>query len=158
MKNLKKRGLEFLSWVLLIALSVALGTFTFIWMKDFSGGAIDQAVKVVYNTEECYSISVKMDSICQDLAVIKLNLTNNNKRDINRLVFRLYDIYGNPETRELNITIKPDEQAELKVIKQGTIEKFEVVPVTFKNELEAKKTEIHCRTSIAQKEKIEFCP
>ena len=143
-KKLNKKGLEFLSWVLLIAFSVAIGTFVFIWMRGFAEKEMGQITKVVYDTQECSSVSVRTDTICQDLAVIKLNITNNNKRDVNRLIFRLYDLYGNPETRDINITLKPDEQQYVRVIKQGTTKKLEIIPSTFRDELQSKKTEIIC--------------
>ncbi|MDP2750645.1 MAG: hypothetical protein Q8O89_07480 [Nanoarchaeota archaeon] len=152
-----KKGMEAISWVLFLALGVALSTFAFLWIRGFTISSSDKLVQVAYDTEECLSVSVSIDSICQDLSVVKLNLTNNNKRDVNKLLLRTYDLYGNPENREILLTLKPDEQTTLNTMKQGTLSKLEIIPVTYRNELEKKKVEIICRINIAQRESIAIC-
>lgn len=64
----------------------------------------------------------------------------------------MIDIYGNPQPRVLNTTIRPQEKQEIKLVKQGIVKKIEVIPSTHSGS-----RSILCINKKISSEKIPIC-
>jgi len=154
MENLGKKGVSiWISWVLILALMGILATITIAWLNDFTLSSTTR-IKQVYDTAECNYVSVSIDYVCQNTQTLNMNVTNLKNIDIDKLIFRIYDIYGNPDVKEVDTLIRhgSSNTEKLEIIKQGVTDRIEVVPITIKD-----KKEVICEKRQVSVETISFC-
>lgn len=137
----KKGDSQWLSWVLLTAFMVALGVMMQNFMTGFTEDTTQSIKERVYNSEECDSVAISIDSVCQNTQSLYINLTNRRDIAISKVMFRMYDIYNGPTWLESNVTIDLgiDDTQEVIALRQGDFKKvsrLEVVPVVFKDNFE----------------------
>ena len=147
----KKGFAAYISWVLLISFAAALSVFMFSWISatmETSTSQIEQRSDI----SMCDDVSFNVDEVCQNTQTLNMNVTNDNLLEINSLNFRFFDIYDTAETRALNITIRSQDSQELQVLKQGTLQQAEIIPVLFRgNKI------ITCTKSLITLENIKVC-
>lgn len=135
MNKLNKKGISiWISWVLIIAFMAILAVFMFNWTSSFTTSQTDR-LKEVYNSVDCNFVTISIDGICQNTQILNMNVTNRKNIDVDMLIFRIYDIYGNPEAKEIEKFIRHGKTntETVKVIKQGITSITEVVPVVIKD-------------------------
>jgi hypothetical protein len=154
MKSIQKRGVSlWISWVLIIALMAILAVIVIGWMNDFTISSTDR-IKQVYDTTECNYVSVSIDSVCQNTQTLNMNVTNLKIIDVDKIIFRIYDIYGNPDVKEVDTLIRhgSSNTEKLEIIKQGVTDRLEAVPVIIQE-----KRKVICEKRQVSVESISFC-
>jgi len=154
MHLLGKKGISiWISWVLIIAFMAILAVFMFSWTTSFADTHTGR-LKEVYNTVDCNFVTVSIDSICQNTQTLNMNITNRKNIDVDKLIYRIYDIYGNPEAKEVDVFIRHGKAntEKVTVIKQGVTSVIEVIPVIIKDE-----NKIICEDREIKANNIRFC-
>ncbi|MBI2580277.1 hypothetical protein HYV85_00535 [Candidatus Woesearchaeota archaeon] len=141
-----------ISWVLLVALSVMIGSMVLQWSKG-------QATKTVEDITEkgeiltlCQETGVAINSYCQNTQTLNINVTNNNNRKVDSLLVRGFDIYGNPDGGSRNISLEPEKTKAVVIVKQGVLKRAEVMPVIISG-----KKSVVCQSRKVALEDIGFC-
>ena len=147
-----KRGLMWISWILIVAFTITLGTFVAKWMTDFTKDQTSEFQDRTMNPSFCQDTGVSLDEICQNPQTLNIKITNRKELKVNKLLFRVFDIYGNPATREKNVSMSPGDVERLVILKQGTTEKVEIIPFTNKN-----LNDIMCPESSVTALNISYC-
>ena len=97
-----------------------------------------------------------LDFVCQSLVdtqILYINVTNTNNVVVNKIIFRFFDLHDiNIEVKEKEFKLRPGKSEQLKLLKQGTLKRVEVIPVTFKEDFE-----IVCREKMAFTDIINEC-
>ncbi|MBI2133755.1 hypothetical protein HYU11_03680 [Candidatus Woesearchaeota archaeon] len=127
----KSAASQWLSWVLLVGLAAVLGIFMLNWIRDTASTHTEDLKLRAERATLCTNIGVRIDGLCQNTQTLNMNVSNNNDAGIKSILVLMIDIYGDPQLRETNITILPEESKELKIVKQGIVQKIEVVPSTY---------------------------
>lgn len=126
----------YLSYILLTALAMLLGSIVLVWMTSYVKESGSEVKNVVYNYEKCDSISASIDNACSDNQYIYLNITNRNNLRINAFIITIFDNKGLPTVIEQNVTIKPEKQKELKIEANiSNASSTQAVPVMYKDNL-----------------------
>ena len=135
-----KRVDMWLSWVLLVAFSVVLGTLTSIWLQGVAKDTTEKAEDNVEVSDVCDSIAVSIDFVCQYAASPKdlnMNITNRKDLKIDKFMARLYNGSDFKSTTNINVALKPQAQKNITVnTSSTTIDYVELVPIrvnTLKN-------------------------
>ncbi len=151
LKN-KKAMAEWISWVLVIGLGVLLSIVVYYWMVERTNVSTEQMQTVVYDSSECSSVGINIDAVCQDTQVLYINLSNTDNLAVNALFFRMLTIFGDVSSKEINVTIKSGRTEALAVIKEGTLKKLDVLPVTM-----AGQKRVVCSARAISTESIRYC-
>lgn len=148
-----KRGVSaWISWVLLIAFSVMVGTMVLQWTRGHTTETVDDLVAKGDILTRCQETGISVDSYCQKTQTLNINVTNNNNRKVDALIVRGFDIYNNPHGGEKNISLDPQKTKSVEVVKQGVLSRAEVMPVVFMG-----KKRVVCQSRKVALESIEFC-
>ena len=125
----KKAEAIWLSWVLLLAFVVALSAFMFGWSTE-RNELFASELRVMADTAECDSIGIRVDDICQNPQSLNMNVSNRDSIAVSQLAMNVYDVYmENPLSREVDVSIRPAESENVRVLKQSTTQEVEIVPV-----------------------------
>ena len=146
----KKAIAIWLSWVLLMAFMVALSAFMYNWITTYTESSAEE-IEITDMEESCSSVAIEVSG-CQEAETLNIELSNKGNLRIDQVVFRLYDIYNNIESKEKEIKVKAGKTKEIKLLKQGTIQMLESIPVLVKDN---KKT--LCRDKMYTLENITIC-
>ncbi len=148
-----KKGVSvWISWVLLIALSVILGTFVLQWSKSHTIETVEDLTEKGEILTLCQETGVAINSYCQNTQTLNINVTNNNNRKVDSLLVRGFDIYNNPDGGERNISLEPEKTKTVVIVKQGVLKQAEVMPVIL-----ISKKKVVCQSRKVLLDKIEFC-
>ncbi len=137
---------------MLVSLGVILGFFVLNWARGMTEERGVELTERADYSALCSSIGARIDSVCQNTQTLNMNITNNNNLDIDSIMVGMIDIYGSPQLRELNTTIKPGEKKEIKVVKQGIIQKMDFSPATF-----SRNKRIVCQNKRVSIESVPIC-
>ena len=148
----KKSMAAWISWVMLVGLSVVIGMFVLNWSRELVTKHGEDLKERADYAALCENMDIRIDSICQNTQTLNMNVSNNNNLKVESVIVRMIDIYGSPQLRETNIIIKPEEKKELKIVKQGIVQKVEVVPAAFSGS-----KRIVCQNKKVALEKIPIC-
>ncbi|GEM_PF-3460569 len=148
----KKAVAAWISWVLLVGLSVVIAMFVLNWARGLVTQHGEDIKERADYSALCENLDIRLESICQNTQTLNMNVSNNNNLKVESILVRMVDIYGTPQLRETNTTIKPEEKKELKIVKQGVLQKIEVIPATFSGS-----KRIVCQNKKVTSEKIPIC-
>ena len=142
-----KKGIEvWISWVLLMGFVATLSLLMYDFIKDYTQETVDELRGRVYDTEECNSVAISIDSVCKQTATspIYLNITVTNRLNINidQLMFRTFD----SSDRFLNISrlnistatvaLRPQQSKKITMnISSDDINTVQVIPAVFREDL-----------------------
>ena len=130
MRQLKKRGVSvWVSWVLLLAFMVILSAFMYNWIYGYTEESTEEMKKRVENTETCESLAMTVDNVCQDSQILYINITNRGNINLNQIIFRLYDFEEMVTTSKKNITVRPNAEEEVRVLKSIVVNELDAIPV-----------------------------
>ncbi|MBI5398378.1 hypothetical protein HZB03_02840 [Candidatus Woesearchaeota archaeon] len=135
----KRAASVWIAYVLLMAFVVSLSAVMFSFMTDYTRSATKDIKKTVFNTEECHSVSLSVESACFASQVLNITVQNRNYLRIDKLDFRLYDLAKKPRALNItNITINPNRKKTITVnTGMSQLGFVEVVPVILKQAPEA---------------------
>jgi hypothetical protein len=118
-----------ISWVLLVAFSVMVGTMVLQWSKSNATQTVDDITEQGEILTLCQETGISITSSCQNTQTLNMNITNNNNRKVDALLIRGFDIYDMPHGGQRNLSIDPEETVEFSIVKQGVLKRAEVVPI-----------------------------
>ncbi len=148
---MSKRGVAiWLSWVLLIAFMVLLSTFMYNWITGYTESSAER-IKTTYAEESCSRTAIEIAG-CQKAEILNITISNKGNLRVDQVIFRLYDLYDNIESKEKDILVKAGKTKELELLKQGVIQRLESIPVLIKD---GKRTV--CRDKMHTLENITSC-
>ncbi|MBI4438402.1 hypothetical protein HY640_00555 [Candidatus Woesearchaeota archaeon] len=128
-KGLGRRAVApWVSYVLLVGLSVVLGVIVLNWSRGFASSQGSDLKDRAEASAACENLGVRLDKICQNTQTLNMNVTNNNNRRLDGLSVLMVDIYDAPQLRDVNVIVKPEEKAFVRVVKQGIVKRVEVTP------------------------------
>ena len=123
---MKKRGVSiYISWILLMSFVIIISVIMFNFMKGFAEGHAENIKERAISSIECDSVAVTIDNACQNTQNLYINITNRGDIKVNRLLFRLYDLYYEPQTDEKNISLLVGRynSKEIQLVKRGSVKK-----------------------------------
>ena len=107
-----KRGVSaIISWVLIVAFVISLGTIVSRFMIDFTKEQTKEAKKIVFDSDECRSIAISIDTACHDTSeeVINLTISNRNFVKVEKILYKVLTENNRPGVSgELEFPINPD--------------------------------------------------
>ncbi len=131
MNKANKRGVSlYISWILLMLLAIGLSAMMYSWYNSRTSSSVERLTKES-TKEVCNSVGISIKNICQNTQSLTINISNSLDIRVNQLIFNLIDLYDEPETKKLNITIYPGETEKVEILKQGTMKQVEITPVIF---------------------------
>ncbi len=148
----KKGVSEWLSWVLLVALAVIIGTFVLQWSRSNATKTVEDLTEKGEILTFCQETGIAVNGYCQDTQTLNINVTNNNNRKVDALMLRGFDIYNNPQGGQKNISLDPEKAMNVVIVKQGVLKRAEIMPVI----IVGKKRAI-CQSRKVTVEGIPFC-
>lgn len=148
-----KRGISvWLSWVLLVALSVIIGSAVLQWSRSHATETVEDITAKGDVLVLCQETGIGVLSYCQNTQTLNINVTNNNNRKVDSLLVRGFDIYGNPDGGSRNISLEPEKTKAVVIVKQGVLKRAEVMPVIISG-----KKSVVCQSRKVALEDIGFC-
>ncbi|MCP3681917.1 MAG: hypothetical protein GY861_04430 [bacterium] len=151
LKN-KKGVSQWISWVLLMGLAIALGTGFYYWMQNYTEESTAETILRADYAILCEDAGVSITNVCQNTQTLNMNLTNSNNLRVKGLVFRIFDIYDMPQTVEWNETIDPQETKNVVIVKQGISNQLELIPIIYSG-----KNRLICTNRKTTVENVLFC-
>jgi archaellum component FlaF (FlaF/FlaG flagellin family) len=154
---MNKRGISvWVSWILLVAFIITISALMFSWITSFTEQKSSELRERVNDISECSSVSINIDSVCQDVSTshfIYVNISNNGNIAVDKFIFRTVDLHESiVESKEKLFELRPGESERVKLLKQGTIKYFEAIPLVFKDDYE-----ILCSDRMASNDIIGEC-
>lgn len=116
-----------LSWILIIAFSVGLGAFMFKWMTGFTQSSTNQITSRVEQSD-CTQIGVSIYDACQTVEELRLSLVNKKSLNVDQILVNYVDIYDNPGTKTINVSLRVNKPEKISLLKQGILKQFEIIP------------------------------
>ena len=151
--NRNKKGVEvWISWVMLIAFSVLIGSIVLQFTRSHTTSTVDDLTEKGEILTLCQETGLAVNSYCQKTQTLNMNVTNNNNRKVEALMVRGFDIYNNPQGGERNISLAPDKTKSVSVVKQGVLKRAEVMPM-----IVVGKKRVVCQSRKITLEPIDFC-
>lgn len=153
MKGYGKKGIEvWLSWVLLVAFSVLIGSLVLQFSRSHTTQTVNDLTEKGEILTLCQQTGVAVNSYCQKTQTLNINVTNNNNRKVDALLVSGFDIYGKPQSGERNISLQPEKSRSVSIVKQGVLKKAEVMPVIIVG-----KKRVVCQSRKITLEPVDFC-
>lgn len=152
LKNNKGGVAEWLSWVLLVALAVIIGTFVLQWTRGHTTETVEDLTEKGEILAFCQETGLAVLGYCQDTQTLNINVTNNNNRKVDAVIVRGFDIYNQPQGGQKNISLDPEKARNVVVVKQGVLTRAEVIPI-----IVVGKKRVVCQSRKVAIEGIAFC-
>ena len=151
--NHGRKGISvWISWVLLVAFSVLIGSIVLNFTRSHTTATVDDITEKGEILTLCQETGVAVNSFCQKTQTLNMNVTNNNNRKVEALMVRGFDIYGNPHGGERNASLEPEKTKSISVVKQGVLKRAEVMPMIIVG-----KKRVVCQSRKITLEPIDFC-
>ena len=109
-------------------LIISLSAIMYNWYNQRAERSAD-ILKEQSTEDVCDKVGILIENICQNTQTLNINISNSRDIKVNQLIFGLIDIYKDPETKKVNVTIYPGETEQIEIIKQGTLYQVDVIPV-----------------------------
>ena len=150
MINQKRAQNQYLSWILIFGMVVALSFLLYNW-------SIEQATERTEELETrtdplvCSELGISIDGSCQDFKSIKLNITNSNNVEVIGFILRTVGLYPEDDdylqSKVIYDKIKSDNTKKFTILKKGSVSQITVVPIAKRN-----KKNIYCEEKAVIKE------
>lgn len=129
-----KKGIEvWISWVVLVAFVIFLGTMVFYWMRDFSADRITDLQDRLDVREKCDLVGIELSEvISKNAQTLNMKVTNRDYLAINQVVFSLYGDKSSFIMANIsNITLKPNSSKTIDISQNSSIPtvRISAVPV-----------------------------
>jgi len=154
LKTNKKADSQYISWILLLGLTIMLSYLLYNWSLKQAEQA-SQEIEKSADPLVCEELGFSIDGICQNIKTLNFNVTNSNNVEITGFIIKTTGLY--PEDRDylysaiVNVKVSPGDTEKLSVLKKSTLSQVEITPFTTKN-----KKDIYCEGQSIKKEKKEL--
>lgn len=118
-----------ISWVILLAFTVMVGTMVLQWSRGSATTTVEDMAEKGDILTFCQETGVSVNGYCQKTQTLNMNVTNNNNRKVDALMVRGFDIYNSPQGAQKNVSIDPGKAKSVSIIKQGVLKEAEVMPM-----------------------------
>ena len=150
--SIGKKAMEiWISWLLIIALTVSLGAVVYSWVRSYSTSTSED-IELRNQEASCDSVAIVLTNACQTTTRLYVDVENKKDLKIQGILFSFIDIYGNSDNREINRTLNVGQTLRFDIIKQGTIKKIEAVPI-----IKVGSAIVYCTSSQTSLEDIRYC-
>jgi hypothetical protein len=148
----KKAVSIWISWILIIAFTVAISTFMYSWIVGTTEQATE-SFKYVYDSAECDNVAVYIEA-CRQAQDLYINITNKMLLGVDGLIFRVHYSDFSSNTTELNVKLSPGEQKDYFIGYDNTknITSLEAVPV-----IQTGNFRIICSARLARLDSVGLC-
>jgi FlaG/FlaF family flagellin (archaellin) len=125
----RKAVSPWIAWVLLVAFAIMLSALMYNFMVDFTETSTEDIKKIVYNTDECRTVSISIESACFAAQDLNITLQNRNYIRIDSMDFRYYDGRVPLDINQTNITMNPNRVKTVSIATgQSSVTRVEVIP------------------------------
>lgn len=133
----KRAVSPYISWVLLMAFAVVLSALMYSFMVDYTNDSVSDIKRVVYNADECRSVSLVISSSCFSAQILNITLENNNYARIDTMDFRLFNGRVPIHMNQTNISMNPNRVKAIE-LKTGAsaVTMVEVIPHIMKEDMD----------------------
>ncbi len=138
MNRMNKRGVDiWVSWVLITAFAVVLGTMMYYWMTSYTQGTTTDMTNRVSTEQGCDAVAISIDSACKNAQHLYINLTNRKDRTVDNIIVRAFNTTTSDlAVNETNLTLRPGKTKEINVtVSISNTNYVEVVPGSIDGEL-----------------------
>ena len=134
----KRAASVWIAYVLLVAFVVSLSAIMFSFMTDYTRSSTKNIKKTVFNTDECRSVALSIESVCFSSQVLNITVKNRNYLRIDEVDVRLYDSKNKPLGLNItNVSLNPNRE---KIISINTgfssLGFVEVIPRVIKEDVD----------------------
>jgi hypothetical protein len=147
----KKSESQYISWILLLGMTIVLSYFLYNWSLKQA----EQTTQQLEKTSDplvCEELGFSLNGICQDSRVLKLNITNTNNIEITGFIIKATGLYPEDDnylySKTIRYKLSPGDSEIIKVMKKMTVSQIEITPYATKN-----KKDIYCEAQSVKKEK-----
>ena len=148
----KKAQAIWISWVILGAFAVALGIIVGTQMIQMSEKSSEEIKNYVYDTQECQSVGINIQNICQNPEALNIELANIRNIKLQEVLLRIFDGSGDAETKNIAFSLEPGKEKTLSVGKSRIADRVEILPV-----INIDGSSIICRERTAEQNYIQDC-
>ncbi|MFH1133791.1 MAG: hypothetical protein V1735_04820 [Nanoarchaeota archaeon] len=145
-----KGASQWISWILLLFLGVILSVFMYSWISDYVQSKNQQLIQLT-DTEDCEATGLSAVA-CQNTQTLYINATNIESLPIHHILCRIFDIYYEVESKNLNLSVKPGQTVSAKLLKSSMTKQLELIPVLRKDN-----SEIVCRKRMVTLTNVTVC-
>jgi hypothetical protein len=154
LKNNKKSESQYISWILLLGMTIVLSYFLFNW----SLSQAKQTTETIEKTADplvCEELGFSLDGICQDSKTLIFNVTNSNNVEITGFLIKATGLYPEDNnylsSKKIQFIVSPGDTEKIKMMKKMTLSQVEITPFTTKNN-----KDIYCEGVSVKKEMREL--
>lgn len=123
-----------ISWVIIIGLVVVIAALVGKTIIDTTKEASEGLGDYLQDTQECKLAGISIKDSCQLPQVLNIEVENTETVEITGLLFRFFDVTGDAETKNINISIRPEETKDLEVPKSRMAVTTEIIPIIWTEE------------------------
>jgi len=148
----KKAISIWISFILLVALTIAVSVFMYGWITRAIETATE-SFKYVYDRSECDNVAIMIES-CSQAQTLYTNVTNKLLLAVDGLLFRVHYSDLSSNTTNVSVKLNPYEQEDFTIEYDSskTLAALEVIPV-----IQTEDFRIICRSRLARLESINSC-
>lgn len=148
----KKAVSIWISWILVIAFTIAISTFMYAWIVGTTETATEQ-FKYIYDRAECDNIAIQIDA-CKQAQDLYINVTNKLLLSVDGLIFRVHYSDFSSNITNMSVSLNPGEKKDYLVEYDNSknITDLEVIPITQTDDFR-----IVCTSRLARLDSINSC-
>jgi hypothetical protein len=151
--KMSKKGISvWISWVILVAFTVMVGSFVLQWSRNNASVTVEDIKEKGEILTMCQETGVSVSGYCQKAQTLNINVTNNNNRKVDALIVRASDIYNMPQSAQKNVSLSPEESKGVSIVKQGMLKEAELMPIIIIG-----KKRVICQSRKVLLQNIGFC-
>lgn len=152
-KKILKRGVSvYISWVLVMAFMILLGSLMFTWIINQVGSQTEK-FSIIGDEQDCKEIFFSIDESCQDDFKVFVDISNTRNHRIDGFKIILFDIYDDFYESSIDFSINPGKTDKISLLKHGTLNVIEMIPYFYSDD----KKKILCQNSKVSVENIKRC-
>ncbi|MBW3017303.1 hypothetical protein KY316_02935 [Candidatus Woesearchaeota archaeon] len=150
---MNKKGLEvWISWILLVGLTVALGVVMYSWYISTTESTIE-SLQYVYDRSECNNVAILLEA-CSQAQHLNINITNKLYTNVDEVIFRIHYTELDFDSVNRSARIRPGQKEDFRIpIDSGkTVSEVEALPV-----IASENFRIICSSRLARIDSISTC-
>jgi hypothetical protein len=151
LKNNKKSESQYISWILLLGMTIVISYFLYNW----SIGQAQRTTETIEKTADplvCAELGFSIEGICQDSRALLFNVTNTNNVEITGFLVKTTGLYPEDSnylySKKVEFKVSPGDTERVKMMKKMTLSQVEITPYATKN-----RKDIYCEEVSVIKEK-----
>jgi hypothetical protein len=140
------------SWILLMALTITLGAFMYSWITQ-TAETTTESFQLVYDRTECENIAISIEA-CNQTQTLYINVSNKQLLTVDGLIFRVHYSDSTINTTDVRVKLEPGQKKDYTVgfNSTKTLAGLEAVPFIQTGDLR-----IVCSSRLARLDSINSC-